>query len=195
MQLLQNEKRAASLKRNFIFLTIMLASAILILYLNRLRLKQKYRQEILIQQKNAAEAELVAAKEQMQLITENIIEKAGLIEKLTVQLSNKELNMEQHQLVAEISRHTILTEDQWENFKVVFEKIHPGFFIRLKEKARDITIAEQRMAALTRLDLTARHMASMLGISVDSVHKTRQRLRQRMQFSIGKNLEESLASL
>ncbi|MBL7699188.1 MAG: hypothetical protein JNK79_13570 [Chitinophagaceae bacterium] len=195
VQMLENEKQAASLKRNFILLTIMLASAILILYLNRLRLKQKHRQEIVMQQKNAAEAELSAAKEQMQLITENIIEKTGLIEKLTAQLSNKELNTEQHQLAADISRQTILTEEQWENFKVVFEKIHPGFFIRLKEKARDITLAEQRMAALTRLNLTSRQMASMLGISVDSVHKTRQRLRQRLQYSNEKNLEESLSSL
>jgi DNA-binding CsgD family transcriptional regulator len=134
-------------------------------------------------------------KSRCKLITENIIEKTELIEKLSRQLSHKEQNSEQHQLINEITHQTILTEEDWENFKNLFEKIYPGFFLNLKEKARDITIAEQRMAALTRLNLTARQMATMLGISVDSVHKSRQRLRQRLHIPVEVNLEESVASL
>ena len=148
-----------------------------------------------MQQKSAAEAELTAAKEQMQLFTENIIEKTELIEKLNLQLLHKEQNSEHHQLINEITHQTILTEEDWENFKSLFEKIYPGFFINLKERAKDITIAEQRMAALTRLNLTTRQMASMLGISADSVHKTKQRLRQRLHIPVEINLEESVASL
>lgn len=173
----------------------MLVSIALLLYLNRIRLKQKRRQEFAMKEKNAAEAELMAAKEEMKKITENAVEKTALVEKLTAQLSHREYNAEQEQLINEITRQTILTEEEWENFKQLFEKIHPGFFIRLREKSRDITLAEQRMAALTRLNLTARQMASMLGISVDSVHKTRQRLRQRLQFSTETNLEETLSAI
>jgi DNA-binding CsgD family transcriptional regulator len=51
------------------------------------------------------------------------------------------------------------------------------------------------MAALTRLNLTSRQIASMLGISVDSVHKTRQRLRQRLHIPAEINLEETVAAL
>ncbi|HEX3165851.1 MAG TPA: hypothetical protein VHQ93_06290, partial [Chitinophagaceae bacterium] len=80
-------------------------------------------------------------------------------------------------------------------FKSLFEKIYPGFFINLKEKFPDITLAEQRMAALTRLQLTPRQMASMLGISVDSVHKTRQRLRQRLRINPESSLEEIMISI
>jgi DNA-binding CsgD family transcriptional regulator len=195
IQLLEREKQNATIKRNFIILSVLLGSVILLLYFNRLRLKQKHRQEFALQQKNAAETELKAAKEQMQLFTENIVEKTELIEKLSQQISHKEQNSEQQQLINEISHQTILTEEDWENFKSLFEKVYPGFFLNLKEKARDITIAEQRMAALTRLNLTARQMATMLGISVDSVHKSRQRLRQRLQFSSETNLEETLSSL
>lgn len=195
IQLLQREKDAANLTRNLIILSAVLASIILFLYLNRMKSRQRFKQQIALQEKNLAEMELTAAKQQMQLITANVVEKTALVERLNEQLSHRELNNEQHQLINEISNQTILTEAEWENFKTLFERIYPGFFIRLKEKARDITIAEQRMAALTRLNLTARQMASMLGISVDSVHKTRQRLRQRLQFSSEQNLEESVASL
>jgi DNA-binding CsgD family transcriptional regulator len=195
IQLLQEEKDNANFKRNVIIMSVVLASILLLLYLNRVRLKHKQRHEFAIKEKNAAEAELNAAKEQMKMITENVVEKTALVEKLTAQLSHRERNTEQEQLITEISRQTILTEEEWENFKQLFEKIHPGFFIRLRERSRDITIAEQRMAALSRLNLTARQMASMLGISVDSVHKTRQRLRQRLQFSAETNLEETLSSI
>jgi len=194
IQMLQREKQTADLKRNFILLSVLLGTIILFLYFNRIRLKQKHKQEFALQQKNAAETELRAAKDQMLLFTENIIEKTELIEKLSQQISHKEQNSEHHQLINEITHQTILTEEDWENFKSLFEKIYPGFFLNLKEKARDITIAEQRMAALTRLNLTARQMATMLGISVDSVHKSRQRLRQRLHLPVEVNLEESVAS-
>jgi len=102
---------------------------------------------------------------------------------------------EQNRLLEEIANQTILTEQDWNNFKRLFEKIYPGFFINLKQKAPDITLAEQRMAALTRLNISSRQMASMLGISVDSVHKTRQRLRQRLHIHGEESLEEAVGSL
>ena len=58
-----------------------------------------------------------------------------------------------------------------------------------------MTVAEQRMAALTRLQLTTRQIASMLGISVDSVHKSRQRLRHRFGVSADTTLDEVVSNL
>ena len=51
------------------------------------------------------------------------------------------------------------------------------------------------MAALIRLQLTSKQMAAMLGISVDSVHKTRQRLRQRLQLNPDVNLDDFIAGI
>jgi len=65
----------------------------------------------------------------------------------------------------------------------------------LKEKAVNITVAEQRMATLIKLHLNARQMSAILGISVDSVHKAKQRLRMRMQVQNEMMLEETLAFL
>jgi DNA-binding CsgD family transcriptional regulator len=136
---------------------------------------------------------LLNARQQLEFFTQNIVEKTDLIDTLKHQLLNKEMTAEQLRVIDEITHNTILTEEEWEHFKSLFEKVHPGFLNRLKEKAHDITLAEQRMAALIRLNLTARQMASMLGISVDSVHKTRQRLRQRLHLPAEQNLEHSVA--
>jgi DNA-binding CsgD family transcriptional regulator len=78
---------------------------------------------------------------------------------------------------------------------MLFEKTYSGFFTRLKEKANDITLAEQRMAALTRLHLTTRQKAAVLGISPNSVIKTKQRLRDRFDFETDLQVEEFLTKL
>lgn len=193
IQSLEREKKAEILKRNFILAAIIMLAAIVILVLNWQRQKSLYRQQLALQQKATAEAEVSAAREQLQLFTDNILEKTDLIEKLQQQVQYKEQSADQQKIIDELSHRTILTEDDWEKFKTLFEKNYPGFFVKLKEKAVDITVAEQRMAALTRLHLSTKEIAAMLGISVDSVHKSRQRLRQRLHLGSETNLEETIA--
>jgi len=180
---LQREKEAQARERNFVIAGIVLLAIVGLLILNRRRIKSRYEQQLAFQQKNAAEKEMVAAKEQLNMFTQSIIEKTKLIEQLEQQVANKPFNEEQQQLANELSHQTILTEEHWEKFKTLFEKIYPGFFLKLKEMVPDITIAELRMAALTRLHIDTKQMASMLGISPDSVYKIKQRLRKRLQLN------------
>ena len=202
IQNLNKEKRSQLLLRNIIIASIVILSFIVVLAVNRQRLNEKLKtgkaeQEKLRmqQEKLLVEQEAASAKDQLKMFTENIIEKTNLIEKLESQIKGKEATSEQHVIITELSQQTILTEEDWNKFKSLFEKIYPGFFINLKEKFPDITLAEQRMAALTRLQLTPKQMASMLGISVDSVHKTRQRLRQRLRIDPESSLEEIMINI
>jgi len=185
---LHKEKEAETLKRNFLLATIILVAAIIILILTRQRQKLKYQQRL-------TQSEMVAARERLNVFTQNLFEKSTLIENLQLQLQDKEHNAEQQRVIDELSHQSILTEDDWAKFKSLFEKIHPGFFLKLKQKSADITLAEQRTAALTRLEFPTRQIASLLGISVDSVHKARQRLRQRYNFHSEAELEKFLSSL
>jgi hypothetical protein len=180
---LQKEKDAETRERNLVIAAIVLVAIVGLLILNRQRLKSRYQRQLAFQQKVAAEKELAAAKDQLDMFTQSIIEKTKVIEQLEQEVANKPLTDEQHQLADELSRQTILTEEDWEKFKTLFEKIYPGFFLKLKEMIPDITVAEHRMAALTRLHLNTKQMASMLGISPDSVYKIRQRLRKRLQLN------------
>ena len=52
-----------------------------------------------------------------------------------------------------------------------------------------MTPAEIRMAALIKLQLSAKEMASILGISTISIYKSRQRLRQRVGVDTDDRLE------
>jgi DNA-binding CsgD family transcriptional regulator len=124
-----------------------------------------------------------------------VAEKTSLIEKLEEQILHKMNTEDQQALIAELAQQTILTEEEWYQFKSLFQTIYPSFFSQLKQQVPDITIAEQRLAALIRLQLTSKQMASMLGISVDSVHKTRQRLRQRFNITKEVNMEAYIAAI
>jgi len=202
IQNLNKEKRSQLLLRNILIASIIVLSFIIVLAVNRQRLKEKLKTEKaeqenlrMEQEKLMMQQEAASAKDQLKMFTQNIIEKTTLIEKLESQIKGKEVTSEQHTIISELSHQTILTEEHWSKFKSLFEKIYPGFFINLKEKFPDITLAEQRMAALTRLQLTPKQMASMLGISVDSVHKTRQRLRQRLRIDPENSLEEIMINI
>ena len=202
VQRLNREKETEVLWRNIIIASIIIVLLIALLIINRQRLKEKIKTEKaeqeklkIVQEKVLMETEMASAKDQLKMFTENIVEKTNLIEKLEQQVKGKEVTAEQQTIISELSRHTILTEEDWNKFKSLFETIYPGFFIKVKDKFPDITVAEQRMAALTRLRLTTKQIASMLGISVDSVHKSRQRLRQRFQVGTETNLDEVVASL
>ena len=192
---MQQEKKSQLQQRNFIITGIALLSVISILIVNWQRVKIKYKQERLELEKRIMATEMAAAKQQMELFTQNIIEKTSLIEKLEGKMKDSNSTAGQQETITALGSLTILTEEDWDKFKMLFEKIYPMFFQRLKTTAPDISLAEQRMAALTRLQLTTRQMASMQGISPDSVHKTRQRLRQRLGVSNEINLEELIVGI
>ena len=141
------------------------------------------------------EQEVVSAQDQLKMFTENLVEKTNLIEKLESQAKGKQATSEQQAIISELSSQTILTEEDWLKFKSLFEKIYPGFFINLQEKVNDITVAELRMAALTRLHLSTSQIASILGISANSVYKTKQRLRQRLNIDPEIDIEEAIGKI
>ena len=195
IQNLNKEKRSQLLLRNIIIAAIVVLSFVVVLTVNRQRLKEKLKTEKAEQEKLRMEQEVASAKEQLKMFTENLVEKTNLIEKLESQAKGKQATSEQQAIISELSRQTILTEEDWNKFRSLFEKIYPGFFVNLQEKVSDITIAELRMAALTRLHLSTNQIASILGISVNSVYKTKQRLRQRLDIDPETDIEEAVAKM
>jgi DNA-binding CsgD family transcriptional regulator len=186
---LNKDKHRIAIIRNFTIILIIVLTALGFLYINRLKLKSRIRQQQALEQQRLAETKAKNAIDQLNAFTENLVEKTKLVENLQSRLLEKELNEEQIQQIQELSHYSILTDADWEQFKSLFTTVYPGFFIELKRKVNDITLAEQRMAALLKLQVSNKDAATMLGISINSVHKTRQRLRQRLGFEQDAELE------
>ena len=68
----------------------------------------------------------------------------------------------------------------WEDFTLYFEKVHPGFFVRLKTKYPSLTIKDQRICAYIRLGLSTKEIAGLVNITPESAEITRIRLRKKM---------------
>jgi hypothetical protein len=186
---LNKDKKRISLIRNFTIAIILLATALGYIYLNRERLKAKMKQKQAQEEKQKAEAEATNARLQLSSFTENLREKTRLVEDLQAQLLNKELNEEQINNIQQLSRHSILTDQDWDHFRELFNKVYPDFFIGLRRDVSDITTAELRMAALIKLQIPVKDAATLLGISPNSVHKNRQRLKSRLGLEHEEELE------
>ena len=195
IQRLEQEKTDQVQKRNYIIALILLVGIIVLLLINRQRQKLKLKSEIAHQEKKRIETEMESAREQLKTFRQNIIEKTSLISKLQLQAQDKISTREGDELMEELTHQTILTEEDWLKFKSLFGKIYSDFFEKLNQRVSNITQAEQRMAALTRLHLTTKQMAAVLGISPNSVIKAKQRLRQRFNLQTDQHVEEFITGL
>jgi tetratricopeptide (TPR) repeat protein len=175
-------RKAADVKlRNISIIILVLLSAIIILWLNWKRRRARY---------NHHEAE-----KQLRVFREEMIGKNQRIETLVNELQNQENTSEKAVRVEELAQQIILTEEDWQRFQSMFNKVYPGFFHRLREKAAGITEAELRLASLIKIQLNTRQIAAMQGISSDAVHKTRQRLRQRFSTASTAELEAIIIAI
>lgn len=151
------------------------------------RRKHHNRNLILQQKMSALRTELIS-------FTQHLMEKNRVIEVLQSQIKEYQLisddqiddYMEQRNKLA-ISR--IITDDDWEEFKLRFCAVFPKFMPRMKKRFIGITPAELRLAALITLQLKSKEIASILGISPESVKKARQRLRKKMALQSEQDLD------
>lgn len=82
-----------------------------------------------------------------------------------------------HQTLTDTS---LLTPDDWSEFRQRFDRVHPFFFAQLRTQFADLTPAEERLVALSKLKIDTNRMGRMLGISPASVRTTKYRLRKRL---------------
>jgi len=187
LKLVESERSRQVLLRNFIVVALVLVLVIVFQSLRRLRLKQRKDQQIFAIEKKRVEEEIRNAEGQLSSYIESLREKSNLIEQFKEEIQrlqsaggNETGQPEQQEILEKLHYATILTEEDWTNFKNMFVKVHKDFFVRLKEKYPDLTQAETRFLSLTKLGFSVNEMANTLGISPDSVRKTRLRLRKKL---------------
>lgn len=186
ISLLNEKKKKDDLKITgliIIISSICVAGFIIIIQIQKRRKKSN---EILELQKLRVEEELKNTEREMKSILSNLIDKNQLIEELRNEISvhhseesaiNKQ---EKEKLLDKLQSFTLLTDDDWLDFKKLFNKLNPGFIDYFNENHKDVTPSEVRLATLLKLNLSNIEMAKTLGISPDSVRKTNLRLRKKL---------------
>lgn len=175
--------------RNIILAGIVILSFIALLLYNRYRLKQKFRLHLSQRKRQSAEQEVKNAREQIDGFTKHIIEKNKLIETLQQQIG-KTIYQAPEEVAESLSQYTLFTDEEWEKFKLEFAKAYPEFLLTLRKQVEQVTPAEERLAALIYLRLNTQQIANTLGISKDSVMRSKRRLKKRLNLPDPVTVEE-----
>jgi len=125
--------------------------------------------------------------------------KNELVEELQMRLHSQSLTPEETDtnmpgtsrqgVSGDLYRMKILTDDDWQNFRDRFSAHFPNFMMQIKSQFPDMTAAEMRLFMLSKLHFSTKEMSETLGISLDSVYKSRTRLAKSL------NLEGGAAAL
>ena len=78
-------------------------------------------------------------------------------------------------------RNNISIENEWSQFKVHFEKVHPDFFKGLKEKHPRLTQTDLRHCAYIKMRMSTKEIARMFNINATSVQTSRVRMKKKMK--------------
>jgi ATP/maltotriose-dependent transcriptional regulator MalT len=159
-------------------LTLIMAA----LLINRQQLKYRKDKIIFEKDKRQIESELTNAKIVLDDYIRSMAEKNKLLEEFKTDLEGFKKNYDKERLekLEYLNKATILTDEDWNKFKQLFEQVHKDFFKRLKEKLPDLTQAEIRLVSLTKLSVGTKQMAGILGVSFDTIKKSRHRLRKKL---------------
>ena len=83
-------------------------------------------------------------------------------------------------------------DEDWQNFKSYFNQVHPNFETKLKADHPDMTVNDIKLAALIRMNLTTKQIATINNVSILAVKKARYRLRKKLNISEDESLEDLL---
>lgn len=133
------------------------------------------------------------AEKDLKKLTKILIDKNSAILSLNDQLAQSS-DLKEDKVVTESAKifinTSILTDEEWAAYKMNFEKLYPGYLRKLRVDYSSLSDAEERLFLVIKVQLKTKEIAAILGISINSVKKTRQRLRKRLQLEKDLSLEE-----
>ena len=201
IQKLQAQKQQQTLVRNSLVGAIFLSMIIGFISIKHLKTLHRQKQLKLEFEKEYFASELEIAGRQLADFTNSIREKNSLLEKYAAEIESHNSRGSQTSLEASKEAHekllhsTILTDDQWKSFRQLFDKVHSGYLGRLYEKLPDLSPAETRYVVLSKLNLTSKEMAAMLGVRPDTIRMCRHRLRKKLSIEAEDDLAELIQNI
>lgn len=184
---------------------LVLSLAAMVISRQRLKIKNEQRlneqnNAIYQVQKNVMEADMELKSKELTSHTLHLIQKNQLLEELKSKLGEmikddkRDQRKELKQLISLITFNSN-QEKNWNDFRVVFERVHEHFFESLKKHSTTLTSSELRLLALLKMNLSSSDIATMLGISQDSLRISRYRLRKKLGLPEGESLATFLQRL
>ncbi len=130
--------------------------------------------------------DLELSKNQIANFVKKIDDKNHLIKKIKETIENLEKHhsireIELENTLQELRNTKILTDSDWAEFQLSFDKSYPNFSLKVRELYPQITISELRYIMLSKIKLDHKQMAHALGVSSDTIRVTWNRVKKKTQ--------------
>lgn len=129
----------------------------------------------------------------------HIISKNQILEDLRKKLNDvyenegKEQKKMIKRLIKQIEINFVQDKD-WDHFIKIFEQVHQDFFDKLSKVNNELSPAEIRLAALIKMNMNSKDIATLLGISSDSLRIARYRLKKKLNLKKEQSLAQFILS-
>ncbi len=205
ISLLQKEQTIITNRWLTLALGLFLAIVIGVLFIDNQKRKHRQEKQLLSAEDELQKAELKIMtdlleynQQKLSLYTENLLRKNEIVGQLESKLKSVVENASgefgsEEKLMEDFSGVRILTDDDWEEFKRLFDGVHRGLLERLLISYENLTLAEQRLFLLMKLDLSTKEIANILGVSPESIKKGRYRLKKKLNVLDEQSLQEFIS--
>jgi tetratricopeptide (TPR) repeat protein len=195
---LKTEAEIGTLRRNAVIMGLVMMVIISLLIYNQQMIKVKKDKNLLISEKRLVDEELKNAESELLLYTESLKRKNVIIEYFRKEIARLEIqviNKDEAEHLEKMMQAHIMTDENWDEFKGLFAKVHTGFFSAIKKSFPGLSGTDTRILTLMKLQLSNREMANMLGITTDGIKKAKQRLRKKMNLPVETDIERTISTL
>jgi tetratricopeptide (TPR) repeat protein len=124
-----------------------------------------------------------------------LIEKDVFIEQIKDKLSKNNGEIKPQDAKKIINSISNRNSENWEEFQARFVSINKSFYENLEKQFPKLTINDQKLCALIKLNFSSKDIARLLNMSIESVHTTRSRLRKKLHITRDVNLKQFISSI
>ena len=196
---LKQEEKISMLQRVILLGTIVFILILAFFFFRHLRNKHKLEKQLIRRNK---ELEIQKANELLELKNKELaasvlqlVEKDEFLKDLKEKLKSNKDNLQQSEINKLLRTISVNNTNNWEEFRLRFTAVNEKFYKKLTKKYPNLTQSDHKVCALIKLNFSSKDMARLLGISVESVHTTRYRLRKKLKLERKENLEDFIAQL
>ncbi|MCK5845810.1 MAG: tetratricopeptide repeat protein [Bacteroidales bacterium] len=189
------QKKYGFLSLGFSFILILVV--VLLILFNRQRKRYHAKKQQVAQSENALLKEKLEFKsKELTINTMNMIRHSEFVSSLIPdlrklsQLDTVNRKQTMLQIIQKINLHN--RTHLWEDFNKTFTEVNNSFYDSLNKKHTNLTPKERKLAALLKLDLSTKDIASITHMSIRGVESARHRMRIKLELTSEVNLSNYL---
>ena len=196
---LEQEDEIIRLQRIILIISIIFLIIVGFGFFKHLRTKHKAEKELI---RKTKQIEIEKTKELLELKNKELaasalqlIEKDEFLKDLKVKVREGGDKVKIHELNKVLRSVSVNNNKNWEEFRARFIEVNKDFYDQIFEKFPKLSQGDQKICALIKLNFSSKEMARLLGLSVESVHTVRHRIRKKMNLPRSVNLEDYINSI